>query len=202
MSAESFPLSWPDGWPRTPMAKRGKSRFVANTYDQIRMIHRELKLLKAKNVVVSSNVPLRQDGMPYADYLRRRYDDPGVAVYFTLKDRNLCMARDAYWTPFENMRSLVMTVSGMRQIERHGGSAMMEKAFSGFIAIAPPDWKKPWREVFGLKADASVDPKDLTALNSLYRAKARNRHPDAGGSEQLMAELNVAYEEAKREIGA
>jgi len=28
----------------------------------------------------------------------------------------------------------------------------------------------------------------------------RNRHPDAGGSESLMAELNVAFAEAKREL--
>jgi hypothetical protein len=26
---------------------------------------------------------------------------------------------------------------------------MMERAFQGFAAIAPPNWKKPWREVFG-----------------------------------------------------
>ena len=30
--------------------------------------------------------------------------------------------------------------------------------------------------------------------------KARQRHPDAGGSDTLMAELNVAYEEARREL--
>jgi hypothetical protein len=39
---------------------------------------------------------------------------------------------------------------------------------------------------------------DITAL---YREKARNRHPDAGGSDTVMAELNVAYEEAKQELG-
>jgi hypothetical protein len=39
---------------------------------------------------------------------------------------------------------------------------------------------------------------DVTALS---REKARSRHPDAGGSNTLMAELNVAYEEVKRDIG-
>ena len=73
---------------------------------------------------------------------------------------------------------------------------MMEKAFSGFLAIAPPDWKKPWREVFGVKPDWSGD------LTALYREKARHRHPDAGGADTLMAELNNAYQEAKRELGA
>lgn len=201
MTAESFPLDWPDGWPRTPPHKRTKSKFASNTYSQINLIHRELRLLKAKNVVVSSNVPLRNDGLPYADHMRRRYDDPGVAVHFVLNDRALTMARDAYWTPFENMRSLVLTIEGMRQMERHGGSFMMAKAFSGFVAIAPPDWKKPWREVFGL-AKVPTENISKATINNRYRELARARHPDAGGSEQLMAELNVAYEEAKREIGA
>jgi hypothetical protein len=62
------------------------------------------------------------------------------------------------------------------------------------IAIAPPDWKKPWREVFGVKPDWVGD------LAALYREKARNRHPDAGGSDTLMAELNVAYREARSEL--
>jgi hypothetical protein len=71
----------------------------------------------------------------------------------------------------------------------------MEKAFSGFIAIAPPNWKKPWREVFGVKPDWHGD------ITALYREKARHRHPDVGGADALMAELNNAYQDAKRELG-
>ena len=47
---------------------------------------------------------------------------------------------------------------------------MLEHAFEGFLAIAPPDWKKPWRQVFGIKPDWSGD------IAQLYREKARN-HP-------------------------
>ncbi len=82
----------------------------------------------------------------------------------------------------------------MRQLERHGGSRMMERAFTSFLAITPPDWKRPWREVFGVKGDWTGD------INELYRAKARIRHPDAGGADTLMAELNIAYKEARREL--
>ena len=71
---------------------------------------------------------------------------------------------------------------------------MLEKAFDGFLALAPPDWKKPWREVFGVEPDWQGD------ITALYREKARNRHPDAGGSDTLMAELNVAYTEARNEL--
>lgn len=80
--------------------------------------------------------------------------------------------------------------------ESDGGSTMMERAFQGFTAIAPPDWKKPWREVFGVQPDWRGD------ITALYREKAKNRHPDSGGSDTLMAELNVAYAEAKKEMAA
>lgn len=196
MAAEAYPLQWPEGWPRTPSHKRGGSRFGKNMgFNQIGKLQNELRLLGAQNTVISSNVPLRNDGLPYASESKRRYDDPGVAVYFTLKRKPLSMARDIYWTPWENIRSLILTIDAIRSIERHGGSTMMERAFSGFAAIAPPDWKKPWREVFGVKPDWQGD------ITALYREKARNRHPDAGGSDTLMAELNVAYAEAKAALG-
>lgn len=85
-------------------------------------------------------------------------------------------------------------IDAIRSIERHGGSTMMERAFSGFAAIAPPSWKKPWREVFGVKPDWRGD------ITALYREKAKTRHPDAGGSDVLMAELNVAYAEARADL--
>lgn len=197
MAAEAFPLQWPEGWPRTPPHRRGGSRFGKNMgFNQIGKLQNELRLMGARNVVISSNVPLRQDGLPYASETKRRYDDPGVAVYFTLKGKALSMARDVYTTPWENIRSLILAIDAIRSIERHGGSVMMERAFAGFAAIAPPDWKKPWREVFGVQPDWRGD------ITALYREKARNRHPDAGGNDNLMAELNVAYAEAKREMAA
>lgn len=200
MSAEAFPLQWPDGWPRTPDYKReSDQRFSGKVYGimpgRIRdQMVGELQRLGAKNVVISTNIALRQDGLPYAN--QKAITDPGVAVYFTLKDRPLVMARDRFKTVAGNMRSLTLAIEAMRQLERHGGSTMMERAFQGFAALAPPDWKKPWREVFGVKPDWQGD------IGALYREKARIRHPDAGGSDTLMAELNVAYQEARRELGA
>ena len=200
MTTVAFPLQWPDGWPRTPDGQREvNNRFHGRVHGGLAMgrardqLVAELSRLGVKNVVVSTNVELRMDGLPYAN--QRQLPDPGVAVYFTLKGRPLAMARDRFRTVAGNMRSLTLAIEAMRQLERHGGSDMMEKAFSGFAAIAPPDWKKPWREIFGVKPDWQGD------ITTLYREKARNRHPDAGGNDTLMAELNVAYNEAKRELG-
>lgn len=202
MAAEAYPLQWPEGWPRTPAYKRETShpfggKVYGLTFDRARQqLLEELGRLYARNIVLSTNVPLRQDGQPYAGAATARLNDPGVAVYFTLKGQPRAMARDGFTNIAANMRSLFLAIEGLRQMERHGGSYMMERAFSGFAALAPPDWKKPWREVFGLKPDWRGD------IAALYREKARERHPDTGGSNTLMAELNVAYSEAKRELNA
>ena len=195
---EAYPLQWPDGWPRTePHRRESDSRFggsgritVGRARDQLM---EELRRLGATEIVVSSNVPVRPDGLLYAD--NKRIDDPGIAVYFKFKKKSLVMARDAFTSVAGNLRTLGLAVEHLRGLERHGGSFMFEKAFTSFLAIAPPDWKKPWREVLGIKPDWSGD------IGELYRTKARTRHPDAGGSDTLMAELNVAYQEARRELG-
>ena len=82
-TAQAYPLQWPAGWPRTPSAKRETdSRFggkggltMGRARDQLVA---ELHRLGAGSIVISSNVPLRPDGLPYAE--TRRLDDPGVAV--------------------------------------------------------------------------------------------------------------------------
>jgi hypothetical protein len=197
MTAEAFPLSWPQGWPRHKGERDSDNRFRGPTYNWTRVVHglhEEIGRIGGKNITISTNQPVRNDGWPYAQ--QRVIHDPGVAVYFVRQGKSLVMAQDRFWTIIGNMRSLTMAIEGLRQMDRHGGATMMERAFTGFLAIAPPDWKKPWREVFGVKPDWSGD------IKALYREKARGRHPDSSGNDQLMAELNVAYEEAKRELAA
>jgi hypothetical protein len=206
---EAYPLKWPFGWPRTPSYRReSDSRFgtsgrmtvdgaviagrritVGRARDQLMD---ELRRLGATEIVVSTNVPVKADGLLYAD--NKRIDDPGIAVYFTFKKKKLVMARDGFNSVAGNLRSLGLAIDGMRQLERHGGSFMLEKAFDGFLALAPPNWKKPWREVFGVKPDWQGD------LKALFREKARERHSDVGGNDTLMAELNIAYKEAQQEL--
>jgi hypothetical protein len=196
---EAYPLRWPEGWPRTPANRResdnrfgGRSRRVTmgRAIDQL---IRELRLLGATDIIVSSNITTKSNGLPYSE--SRLIEDPGIAVYFTFKKKPKVMARDGFTSPAGNIRSLTLAIEGLRQLQRHGGETMLDQVFTGFIAIAPPNWKKPWRQVFGIKPDWSGD------IAALYRQKARDRHPDAGGADTIMAELNVAYEEAKRELG-
>ena len=194
MSATAHPLQWPAGWPRTE--HRTHSVFRTEFSKSRARLLNELRLLGARNVVISSNMPLRRDGLPYADASTEKLEDPGVAIYFTLKDRPLSMARDKYRTPGENLHSLVWAVNSIRAIERHGGQYMMERAFAGFSALPPPG---RWRNVLEL-ADVPAARITRDHVFEQYRKLARVRHPDNGGNHESMAELNAARDEALREF--
>ncbi len=145
MTVQAFPLQWPDGWPRHKGNRDSDTRFKGPTFQWNRVyrgLQEEIKRIGGLHIVVSTNQPIRQDGAPYAQ--ERIIRDSGVAVYFVRDDRSLVMAQDRFYSIIGNMRSLTMAIEGLRQMERHGGATMMERAFSGFAAIAPPDWKKPW----------------------------------------------------------
>jgi hypothetical protein len=195
----AFPLCWPDGWARHKGQRDSDARFKGPTFHWDRVYRGliiEIGRIGGRDPIVSTNQPIRADGYPYAQ--QRAIHDPGVAVYFTRNKKSLVMAQDRFQTVIGNMRSLTMAIDGLRQMERHGGATMMERAFTGFLAIAPPSWKKPWREVLGFRENFSPPEAEL---RNTYRIMAKHRHPDNGGSDTLMAELNVAFAEAKAELG-
>lgn len=89
----------------------------------------------------------------------------------------------------------------MRAIERHGGAAILERAFTGFTALPAPGHGAPrdWWEVLG------VDRATVTreGCKQAYRRLASQFHPDKpGGSPAAMAELNAAQEQALKEVFA
>jgi hypothetical protein len=98
------------------------------------------------------------------------------------------MARDQYLELSSNLRSIGLAIEAMRQLARHGGAVMTEKAFAGFAALPAP--RSCW-DILGLEPDASPDE-----INAAFRRKATVAHPDAGGSTTAMAELSNARDEA------
>lgn len=206
MSVTKYPLAWPAGWKRTAYGARKSHPFARElSFDRARQsLTDELKRLRAINATMSSNVPIRGDGMPYADAARRRMDDPGVAVYFMFKNRPMVMAQDAYYDVAANFRSLALAIEAMRQIERHGGGVMMQKAFDGFAMLEAPAGskpKRPWWEV--LHYPANPDERKYLSIGELdarYKRLAKDAHPDAGGSAEEWNELKTAVDEAKAEL--
>jgi hypothetical protein len=202
----AYPLAWPDGWPRMPPLKivDGKHRFRRNghhtgnpywTFGAARdALLEELRRLGARHVVISSNFKTdRREGIPVEG--SRRPQDQGIAVYFMLDGEPRTMARDAYMRAEENFRDLTLAIQAMRQLELHGGPAMMKRAFQGFAALPPP--RSHW-DILGLERGAGE-----AEIRRAYRAKAAAAHPDvAGGSTASMAEINAARDAALKELGA
>lgn len=186
----AYPLSWPEAYPRTH--NRKKALFKAAPFGHCRdqLIH-ELKLLGAKDIILSTNVPLRQDGLPYADFERRNITDPGVAVYFKYKGNQKVLSCDR-WNRIEfNLHALELTVAAMRGLERWGASAILERAFTGFTALpAPPQW---W-DVLGVRKETP-----LQECEQVYRDRIFKAHPDRGGTEGKAADLNWAISRAREE---
>ena len=191
---EAYPLCWPAGWPRTPERKRlwslpGGRRATPEWSAGLDRLTGELRRLDAVNIVVSTNQPLRRDGLPYS--ATRRIEDPGAAVYFTRNGPQMAMAQDRYELLADNIRSLALAIEGMRQMQRHGGGHMMERAFTGFEALPPPG--DDWRSILGVPLSGC-----LADAESAYRRLSKLHHPDRpGGTAERMAELNWAIREAR-----
>lgn len=194
---EAYPLSWPPGWPLTPEADRrdGRHQFRRPTasapfwtFPAARdALINELRMLGAKDVVISSNFRASALGPVEGS---RRPRDQAIAVYFNLDREPRVMARDSYTRAEENFRSLTLAIEAMRQLDRHGGNVMMKRAFQGFAALPAP---RAWYTVLGVSPTASAED-----IERAHRKLARTAHPDAGGSNAAMAELNAARDEGLR----
>lgn len=194
--SEAYPLQWPLGWPRHKGQQDSDTRFKGPTFQWDRVyrgLHEELRRIGATNIVVSTNQPIRNDGYPYAQ--QRNISDVGVAVYFMRNGKALVMAQDRFWSIIGNMRSLTMAIEGLRQMERHGGATMLERAFDGFAALPPPDdcWK-----ILGLSHIPRVNVSRATIMNS-FRSRAMAGHTDTGGDAD-MDRLVKARDQALAEI--
>ncbi|NWF58983.1 MAG: DnaJ domain-containing protein [Fischerella sp.] len=193
---EAYPLTWPVTSPRTLESKRKEAKFEVGFSVARDHLLNELRLLEAKNVIISSNVPLRKDGLPYANF--REPADPGVAVYFNLKKKSYVLACDQWSRVKDNLRAIGLHVNALRGMERWGVGSI-EQAFMGYQALPQAQKsdevvEKSWWIVLGVNRSASP-----THIKEAYRQLAKIHHPDSQGSDEKMAEINRAYQQAKQE---
>ena len=205
-----YPLQWPAGWRRC--RDRERARFhrrgqatqcgwrptenltVADAIGRV-LFELEAMGLDRDNIVISSNIPTRLDGLPRSNMSEPQ--DPGAAVYWRNgKVGQRCMGVDRYDRVADNLAAIAATLGAMRAIERHGGAAILDRAFTGFKALMAPE---QWWQVLGL---ASPDATEEQLLEAYYR-KAKESHPDLpGGDPTAMARINAARDRGLEEITA
>jgi hypothetical protein len=207
VSETSYPLDWPIGWKRARFRTRAKfvgkaGRHVPGengaighwegkrdlTIDQAtKRVLAELSRFGIPDwqIIISTNLKLRKDGYPMSG--QANPGDPGAAVYWTKGKDRRCMAVDRYDRVADNLAAIAATLDAMRAIERHGGATILDRAFTGFKALAAPE--QPF-QVLGVGANASREE-----IERAYRLLASEHHPDRGGSEQQMARINAARDQ-------
>lgn len=189
----AYPLAWPAGWPRTPAGRRTSSRFEpAGLAAEAAKAIDEIRLLGGRLPVVSTNIELRRDGLPYSG--QRPPDDPGVAVYFMLDDRQQCIPCDRWSTVEENLRAIWKSIEALRGLDRWGAKSFVDAAFAGFTALPAPPAARPWHVVLGVNASATA-----AEIEAAYRALIRKHHPDAGGTAEQASEINAARDAGLKE---
>ncbi len=202
---QAHPLQWPTGWPRTAPNHTARARFKTSLASARDSIVSEVRRLGGKDLVISTNIPVRNDGLPYAS--ARPPTDAGVAVYFTYKGRQKCFPCDRWDKVESNMQAIALTIQAMRGIERWGSGQMLDAMFTGFTALPPPQSQSQqaqtlnWRDVLGLEQHSALYIDDIERA---FREKAKHAHPDYGGSAEAFAELveakRLAISHIQREV--
>lgn len=202
MSINAYPLQWPVGWKRTEPWKRQSSRFKRpsmddgsrETIEQLRMMS-----VSRQDVVISTNVKVRLDGLPYSN--QPQPSDCGVAVYFRRARRvngsrvvgDFVIACDNFNRVEDNLWAIAKTLEAMRAIERYGAEQITDRTFTGFAALPEKMARRRCWDVFAMPENCPTQ--DLFAR---YKDLARTMHPDSGGSHELFIELGEAWDEIKR----
>lgn len=221
MSKQAYPLSWPDGWKRTPANQRVRARFNRkerqygnatvpgqqprswmsskdiSVSDAIARLVDQLSMMGIgrDDLIISTNLRTRLDGLPRSD--QAQPSDPGAAVYWQRGRQAMrCMAIDRYDRVQDNLAAIAATIEAMRAIERHGGAEILDRAFKGFAAL-PEKASQPWREVLGIPPESLVS---LQVIEDRFKALARVHHPDAGGDPEQFQKVVQAREAARMEL--
>jgi DnaJ domain len=192
---QAYPLSWPDGWPRTKF--RSSSNFVrAAKYGASRhsmqesadFLIGELDLLGATKGVLSTNIKRRLDGVPYSG--QAQPTDPGAALYFELKGKPVSLACDKWNRVEDNVWAIAKHIEALRGQNRWGVGSI-EQAFRGYTALPAVGESEAssWWKTLGVAINATTDQ-----VRAAYRILAKNHHPDNGGDVEMFRRLSAAME--------
>lgn len=188
MTAQAYPLHWPPGFPKSKVREKGAFKTtlpgaLGNVQDSLRKFSADSGK-KLEGLVISSNYTLGSTSP----------QEPGVAVWFTWDGLGVCIAVDRYQKIEGNLQAIHHIIEARRVELRHGTLALVRASFAGFMALPDMSGGKSWQTVLGVAAGASA-----VEVSRAYKSLCSLYHPDKeGGSHEHMAEINRAYEEAKK----
>lgn len=197
---QAFPLHWPPGRARTtyrqdaPFHRKEWAGDGGNWKRQVKLtiadsrdrVMKELKMLGASGVVISSNLELKMDGTPRS--AQREPTDPGIAVYFQLRQIPHCLSCDKWRKAADNLAAIAKYVEAMRGQIRWGVGDVASM-FAGFKAlpgavVTPIAMTSDEAAAF-IGKFVDKHPTQIVSsadvFKSAYRAAAMKLHPDRNG---------------------
>lgn len=208
-SIEAFPLHWPASRPRCKNRQRSDfhrkkattwrrpdnstyttaKRSALTVADSRDRLLKELGMLGAGKVIISSNLELGRDGLPTSR--QTDHSDPGIAVYFTLRNVPHCLSCDSWDRAADNLAALAKHVEAMRG-QLRWGVADIASMFAGFKALPNAivtaaamtvDEAARMLASFGaFQPDLLL--RDRKAYDDAYKTAAKKLHPDLNGGIQ------------------
>lgn len=104
--------------------------------------------------------------------------------------KTVTVSKDDLRRSEDNFRALYLALEDLRMIEKRG---LGEIVGIVLMQIAGPVARTPY-DVLGVKADAP-----MADIDSAYRRRAKEVHPDVGGSHEEMQELTAALSEIREQ---
>lgn len=190
-------LKWPTGYARTSSPTWAK---FGNGFGDRPSIAAAIGRLQAQlgtrnwltsDEVLTANVPVGGHGSFKSNQSEPL--DRGVAFYFEMEGKSIVLACDKWNRVADNITAIAKTLEAMRGMDRWGVTEC-ERVFTGFAALPETSVTgATFYDVLGLVRDV---PPTLERIDACYRAKAWAAHPDHGGSDEAMAALNTARDQA------
>lgn len=115
--------------------------------------------------------------------------DRGVTLTYTLRGKQVTLSMNKQPRAVDNIRVLYKVIESLRLNELRGMNEVFEQAY--LQLVAPVTEKTPW-EVLGIYPGSPIEIAEAS-----YKVKAKELHPDAGGSEADMKQLNQAIQKLR-----
>lgn len=117
-------------------------------------------------------------------------EDRTVILKYTKNGQNFVLSMGKQARAVENLRVLYIAINAIRMNERRGIGEIMANIYLQISSGSSAE-KSPY-EVLGLQQGLPI-----SVYESMYKELVKKSHPDVGGSEEKMMELNKAIEKIR-----
>ena len=164
-------------WPH-PRNFQRSSPFSATTDATLSLLEREIESIDGSDVVIGLVVPESAIGLSGAlrNGMRTRADYPGAEVSFDVPKGRAVFATDVFSTWQDNLRAIALGLEALRRVDRYG-IAQGGEQYAGYLQLGTGD---PVARGAALVREAGS-----------VEAAIKRHHPDKGGTDAAMADINA-----------